>query len=811
MAKHIRKSVTSPARSQAAWPVWVGDPPPLAAPFVAREGIGHGVVGLPPGGMVVLTEADAAPGQSHPGLGGTGKTQLAVSCARSAWRSKDLDLVTWVPARSQDSILTGYAQAASAIHICDPADDADSAAAGFLGWLDGTSRPWLVVLDDLRDPADLAGLRPRGQAGRVVVTTRLPAESLAGQGCTVVRVGAFSERDALNYLITSLREDPGQRTGALDLAGELGCLPVALALAVALMNNRGQSCREYQADLARSRQMADTHGDGRLATVSAACLLAVGRAGELCTTALAWYMLSLVAPLDEGGIPAAVLTTMAASEYLRAAASAAPTADGWVADVLRDLSRVGLLTMDTHSTAQTVRMHRLVKEAIRQFIPPAALEAAAMTAASALLEAWPDSGCPPELGQAMRACALALRPPASGLLWSPAVYPLLRRVGHSLDEARLVSPAARYWRELWEDSVRTLGEDDARTLHACDRLGPALQAAGQTGEAVSVCRQALSAWQQKLGSVDPATLAALSRLAEACLADGRHAEAVSLYEDSLAACGSALGPGHPDTLASRTALAAALRAAGRPEDAVTAYRRAVQACESSLGAGNEQTLAAMAGLASVLQATGRLGEAVPLRERILREHERALGEAHPDTLAARAALASACCAAGKTKQGIAVYTKTLAGLERVLGHDHPDTLATRGNLAAACHTAGRFPEAIALYEQTLAGRERTLGPDHRETVVARGNLASAYHSAGRMLLAIPLYEQTVSDCERVAGPSHPDTLTARANLASAYHTVGRLTDAVAGLERTLADCERELAPGHPLTVAISDNLKVLSA
>ena len=65
-------------------------------------------------------------------------------------------------ATSRASILSGYAQAAAELGL-DHERDAEVVAARFLAWLDGTARPWLVVLDDLRDAADLDGLWPGGR------------------------------------------------------------------------------------------------------------------------------------------------------------------------------------------------------------------------------------------------------------------------------------------------------------------------------------------------------------------------------------------------------------------------------------------------------------------------------------------------------------------------------------------------------------------------------------------------------------------------------------------------------------------------
>ena len=149
-----------PARSQArdvAWPVRSGLVPPLADGFIARpESVPGLEAALVPGAVVALVSG--RPSASAPDWPGScGKTQLAAGLAGSLWQSRTVGLLAWVTAASRASILSGYAQAAAQLGL-DHGRDAESVAARFTAWLDGTSRPWLVVLDDLRDAADLEGL-----------------------------------------------------------------------------------------------------------------------------------------------------------------------------------------------------------------------------------------------------------------------------------------------------------------------------------------------------------------------------------------------------------------------------------------------------------------------------------------------------------------------------------------------------------------------------------------------------------------------------------------------------------------------------
>src|SRR5215472_14299961 len=187
-------------------PVRLGAVPALADNFYARSDTGlHLASGPVPGEILVLT--DAVPAQSRDRAVGLGKTQLAAWLGNGLMRNRTVDLLVWINASSRDSVLTGYAEAFAELGVDDMPESLDSAVRGLLEWLAAGSRPWLVVLDDLADYRDLEGLWPPGPARRVLVTTRVqaPPSGLSGR---LVRVGSFSRREAVNYLVAALKHDP---------------------------------------------------------------------------------------------------------------------------------------------------------------------------------------------------------------------------------------------------------------------------------------------------------------------------------------------------------------------------------------------------------------------------------------------------------------------------------------------------------------------------------------------------------------------------------------------------------------------------
>jgi tetratricopeptide (TPR) repeat protein len=792
---------------QVAWPVLSGLMPPLADSYTPRSESGPDPAdNLHPGETVVLVTAGDAT-RALGGMGGTGKTQLAAAIAHTLWNRGAVDLVLWVTASSRDAVLTGYAQALGDVGLPDPYEGPEVAASHFLAWLAETPRPWLAVLDDLSDPAVLDGLWPWGAHGRVLVTTNRPDAALRAHSPRAVELGPFSDRESLAYLSTRLQADRDQWTGALDLAADLGFLPIALAQAGTLMAYTGIDCREYRTRMTDWRQRLAA-GNGVLPpAVADTGALALEFADRLPPAGLARPMLALISMLDPNGIPGAVLTTPAACAFLSRFGAGAPVDEVQARTAVHALGRLGLVTIDTTSAARTVRVHELVQAASRQGLSTAECDAAALAAADALLQAWPAQAVPAASGQALRDCTARLRQIAGVLLWTPECHPVLLRAGQCLDMAGLAGPAIAYWQSIIDIGRPTLGATHAHTILACDRLAAAYDAAGRHLDAIPVHERVLAERERELGPAHPDTLNARNSLARTYRAAGRGGDAVRLAERALAECEQSHGPGHPDTLAARSELAQAYLSAGLRDEAIAVFERALAGQEQVLGPRHPDTLTARANLAYAYRAAGRPKDAISLFEQTLADREQVQGGDDPDTLTARGGLASAYRAAGRLRDAIGAYKRALADRERVQGPDHPDTLTARANLADTYHQANKLKDALPLYERTFADRERVQGPDHPDTITACGNLASAYHSARKLTMALPLYERTLADCERVHGADHPDTLASMGNLAHAYHTAGRLTEALAVFERTLAECERVLGPDDPLTETARENYR----
>jgi tetratricopeptide (TPR) repeat protein len=722
MAAHVHPGAPRAAPGEgnpvrgALRPARAGIAPPLAQGFTVRADSVPGVEAmLVPGSVVVLVPGEE--GRGHPGgwAQSCGKTQLASYLAGVLWEARGVDFVAWVNAASRASVLSGYAEAAACLGL-DDGSDAESVAARFAGWLAGTARRWLLVLDDLRDAADLDGLWPGGPAGRVLITAADAAVLPDGQQAVAVPVPGFSMREAMGHLFGRLSTDQDQRSGAYDLAEHLGGEPAALAQASAVMADAGVGCRGYQHRFTQQQAALRAAGGGEPPAAAVTWLLSADYSEEqLMPGGSTWPLLLLAALLDGHGIPAAVLTAPAACKYLADTGTGFPPDPERAWKAVLALERAGLVSVGP-AGEPAVWVTTQLQAAARATATPELLGLAVRAAADSILEAWPKDQPRSRRAAQMRACAASLLRHAGDDLWAGgSCHRALLTAGQSAAAARLAGPAVAWWQDVAARCERLLGPEHHDTLFAAGQLADALLAAGQAADSVRCSRWVID------------------------------------HRDGV------LGPGHPAAIAARVSLGRALAASGETTEALTVLREAAGRSQRAHVSGDPGALAALEEYAAAFLAAGDPATAVRFAKQALAGRERLHGPDGPATLAAALHLAGACLADGKAKAAIGQYKRVLAAREQALGPDHPDTLAVRASLAAGYDTAGQIGEALREHQHACAGYERALGPGHPATLARRADLASAYHAVGQLGDAVTLLRDSIPRAEQALSPGDPVT------------------------------------------------------
>ncbi|WP_316756255.1 tetratricopeptide repeat protein [Streptomyces herbicida] len=685
-------------RPSVSWPHQIGVLPRQADCFQDRSAVAQLEQVMASGGTAVLCQVLS-------GMGGVGKTQLAAHHARFRWQSGNLDLLLWITAATRTAILSAYTQAAAEILGADPTDP-ERAARSFLAWLepnpDRPGRRWMIVLDDLADPADLRGLwPPASPLGRTLISTRRRDAALTGPGRHLVSVGLFTPDESAAYLTTTLaaheREEPADLLAAL--AADLGHLPLALSQAAAYLIDADLDCAAYRTLLAdRARTLTDPSAlpDDQLESVAAAWSLSIDRVDRLPPAGLARPLLQLAAVLDPNGIPAPVLYNSPALEYLtehraHAIGQAQPdqvtTEDA--ARVLRTLHRLSLIDHTPRSPHHAVRVHQLIQRTARDALGAQHHHRLAQAAADALIAAWPDIERDTALAQALRANADALARYAEDALYQDSgVHPLLFRAGVSLGDTGQAEAAAHHFQRMVEMTQDRLGREHPDCLDS---------------------RENLAYWRGETGDEAGAAIA---------------------YRELLTDRERLLGPDHPETLSARVGVLFYPGRAGDWSDALSAARQQLADHERILGLDHPATLNVRNVIANFQGNAGDAAGAAAAFEPLLQDFQRVVGTDDSYTLSIQRQLFFWRGMAGDPADAASAFEPLLHTMRRTLGADHSQVRMTLNHLAYFRGKAGDEAGAATAYQELAADCERVLGPEHPDTLAAKSGFAAWQRRTG---------------------------------------------------------------------------------
>ncbi|MEV4364552.1 tetratricopeptide repeat protein, partial [Nonomuraea sp. NPDC049625] len=447
--------------------------------------------------LAVLEEALGAPGGvvvgAVHGLGGVGKSTLAARYAVA--QAKACNPVWWITADSSEAVRAGLAALMVALQPeLTEALPLEALAERAIGWL-AAHEGWLLVLDDVTDPADAAQLLGRTLAGRVLVTSRL-ATGWHRLDARVISLGVLSEGEALELLARiSGRRPPGSGPGrgadapaegpqgALELVRELGCLPLAIEQAGAYLQQSRLSPHAYLQELRRQPAvMYDQAARGSQAerTIARIWRLTLDR---LADTPLSGQLLRILAWYGAEPIPRTLLDGLDEPPQLLQA--------------LGGLAGYNMITLDETS----VTVHRLVQAVARTPDPgdphrqTADIDTARAQATRLLASALPESPQDPADWPTWRALlphitALTDHTPHDTDTATTAL--LLNETGHFLHGQGAVTRAIGSFERACTAYERVLGVDHPDTLSSRNNLAGAYESAGDLGRAIPLYEATLA-------------------------------------------------------------------------------------------------------------------------------------------------------------------------------------------------------------------------------------------------------------------------------------------------------------------------------
>jgi tetratricopeptide (TPR) repeat protein len=658
-------------------------PRPPARVFVGRDSALNRL------GGVLAGDASAVVTQAVYGLGGVGKSELALQHAVVC--RGEYPLRWWITAEDPAQIQAGLA--ALAARLCPPVAAAGStaeAADWAVAWLQAHPG-WLLILDNVNDPGDVEPLLGQLTGGHILITTRRDAgwDRIASP----IRLDVLAPGPATD-LITARTGSDGQggRDAAGLIAAELGYLPLALDQAAAYITQTRITQAGYLQRLREHPAAMYAAGDGQAQRT-------IARIWDITIDAIAARYPAAVTLLH-------ILACYAPDNLPRVILGGDDDPDRLAVDeALGVLASYSMITL----TGDAVSMHRLIQAVILARQPPED-EASAFGGEPPLTTAldWLDQALPADPDDDV------------------ARWPLLRALSPHADNLAALFPA--------DARPETLARVQAD-------LGVFHDSQGQYRKSLALRESVLAIRESALGPDHPDTVTALVNVAYGYWRLGRHRDALPLEQRALQIAEATLGPDHPTTATRLNNLAATYRDLGQPDKALPLQQRDLQITEATLGPDHVDTAISLDNLATTYRALGQADQALPLQQRALRITETTLGPDHPRTATSLNNLAFAYHDLGQADRALPLLQRALQITEAALGPDHPTTAIRLDNLAFTYSELGQADKALPLQQRALPITEAALGPDHPSTALRLDNLAATYRELGQADKALQLEQQ----------------------------------------------------------------------
>ncbi|RYO95239.1 hypothetical protein DL764_007724 [Monosporascus ibericus] len=517
------------------------------------------------------------------GLGGVGKTQVALEAAYRIRDEHPACSVFWVPAVDSISFEKAYREIGKALGVQGLDDDKADVKSLVKAALSRESvGNWLLVVDnadDLKllftDPV-LTNYLPFSRKGSILFTTR-NHEAVVRLDIRehIITLKEMSDTEATKLLQTGLKENQTSDTeSTARLVEFLANLPLAVKQASAYMAKTGISTTKYLNYCQSSdKTMAEL--------------------------------------LIDKEVNASLLFNVAESYSM-----------------LENMNNLAFVLRSQGKYEEAEQMHRETLELIKAVLGkehPNTL--ASMNNLAGVLR---SQGKYKEAEQ-MHRQALKLREAVLGRK-HPDTLTSMNNLALVLDSQGKCDEAEQMYRHALELKEEVLGKENPSTFASMNNIANVIRSQGKYEEAEQMHRQALELSEAVLGQEHPFTLTSMNSLANVFHSQGKYEEAEQMHRQALKLREAVLSREHPDIFTSMKNLAFVLRSQEKYAEAEQMHRQTLELREAVLGRKHPDTLTSMNNLALVLDSQGKYEKADQMHRQALELNEKVLGKDHPSTL-----------------------------------------------------------------------------------------------------------------------------------------------------------------------------------
>lgn len=767
--------------------------------------------------LTTLQTGVLAPALALSGLGGIGKTQIALEFAyRHALK---FNAVLWLTVETTDTVMSSLQQIAEHLQLtASQSADQRLIVAEVKRWL-SMHQGWLLIGDNVEDMDLLHDVLPPDRQGALLLTTR---HQTLGPLAEPIKVPSMNRAEGVTLLLQRARQpvlpiqtehplSPQQAqavAAAEKLVELLEGLPLALDQAGAYIEETGcgvvSYLQRFQAQRKHVLAHRGTHAEHHPDSVATTLLLSVAQVERALPAAI--DILKLCAFSHPESIPEELFCTETSEPgSLRDLL----VTDSYHFDLaLAALRSASLITRSPES--RTFSVHRLVQAVLQDQMEQAEMHLWSEQAVRLVNRAFPEPDvatwgqCERLVAQALTCAVLVermqnTREEAGTLLFKTGSYLLARG---RYEEARPLLEQAVCIRK------HHFGPDHPILIVWLEKQAELLWKQGKHHLTVPLLQQILALEEQHLGPRHSQTAETLNNLALMYWYQGKYEEAEPLYVRAWRIQEEQGGPDHLIVSEILTNLGNLYRTQGRYAEADQSLTRALQIQEKQLGPEHHQIGIILDNLAVLYHNQGNIEEAEPLLERALHLQEQQLGSEHPQAALTRTRLANLYREQGKYEQAQLFLKSSRHIFEEQLGLEHPYTATMFFAQALLSQALGNAEEAEAFCRRSLAIWEQQFG-EHPQIALVLTALANLYREQNKGKEAELLYQRALHIREQRLGLKHPDTATTLHELAELYKMQGDFPRAISLYRRALTIREKTLGFSHAQTANTRQQLHIL--
>ncbi|KAB8346328.1 hypothetical protein FH972_023372 [Carpinus fangiana] len=681
------------------------------------------------------------------GLGGVGKTQIAIEYAHRI-RNEFPDVsIFWVNGSSPVRFLESYTTIALKLKlpgINDPKSDYLQIVFQWL--LEESSGKWLIILDNAdnidfvrpshstkKETFDFTMSRylPQTQNGQILVTSRFreAAGHVASSDC-IINLQAMSEYEARTLLDKKLHTEHGNDQDRITLLDELERIPLAITQAASYIDVRPEMTISKYLELLNSNEKTRS----KLLKINGADLR---RDPDFPNSVLATWQISFEQIKAQNPVAGCLLSRMSIIDRQGIPEFLFKEDDGDLAfeEAKQTLLSYSLIAQETRNYGRCFQMHRLIQIATRDWLDVnGELNQERCKVLTILQDKYPSF----DRSFDERVICRALEPHAEAILSQVISHDM------KLVEADLLEKMARYHRltggykaaekiakQCLNIRKTNLGDTHEDTLYSMYLLGLVHYSSYYLKEAEEIFNLLLSRGGHLNQSKETFTHKVMLKLALVYRRQNQLTKAEQLQDHVLKFRRRTLGDDNKSTIEAMSALASTYYRQRKLVESETLYDTAIECTRKLYGGDSSLEQNLQSHLASVYFDQGKLSEAERIAANGVAIRTAKHGSEDLKTVMRMENLATTYGRQGRIEDQERLEIEVLAIRKKVLGDEHPRTLSSMAKLAVTYGKQKKFAEAEELLLEALSGQKKLLG-NHKYTRRSIRHLMQLYKDQGRV-------------------------------------------------------------------------------